>query len=152
MALAHGHERDPDRVAAWLAETGRLLWDLPHDILAQAIDEAIKRADRGFMPAVGQIRAVADPIIAQRREQSARLDAMAAIIEGRTLSHAKERPWERTRPRPVAAADDRIPAGEIAAFNRNMRKFGLAMRCAADGQTFNLAPGATDPTENGDSQ
>jgi len=154
MAMAHGHEKDPDRAAAWLQETGRLLWDLPHDVLAYAIDEAIKRSDRGFMPAVGQIRAIADPMVATRREETYRLEAMALVIAGR--SHNPQwgttaKPWERVVA-DVAPEDDRIPGSEIAAFNRNMRKFGLAMRCRADGSTFNLQPGVPDPTYNGEEQ
>lgn len=81
MALAFGHERDPDRVAAWLAETGRLLLDLPGEILATSIDEAIKRSDRGFLPAVGQIRAIAEPMLATRERQARRLDALVGLIE-----------------------------------------------------------------------
>jgi len=145
MAMAHGHEKDPDRAAAWLQETGRLLWDLPHDILAHAIDEAIKRSERGFMPAVGQIRAIADPMVSIRREETYRLEAMALVIEGRARPDASARPWERVVA-DVAPEDNRIPASDIAAFNRNMRKFGLAMRCRADGSTFNLEPGAADST------
>lgn len=146
MAMAHGHEKDPDRAAAWLQETGRLLWDLPHDVLAYAIDEAIKRSERGFMPAVGQIRAIADPMVATRREETYRLEAMAMVIEGRSKPDQSARPWERVVA-DVAPEDDRIPASDIATFNRNMRKFGLAMRCRADGSTFNLEPGKPDPTE-----
>ena len=146
MALAFGHERDPDRVSAWLAETGRLLFDLPQDILADAIDEAIKRSDRGFMPAVGQIRAIADPLFAARRQQSARLDTMAGIIRRQDAGGTDAnvvRPWERPAERP-APDKDLIPADQIDAFNRNMRKFGLTMRCAPDGTTFTLEPGAPD--------
>lgn len=45
----------------WLHETGRLLSDLPKGILASAIDEAVKTSTKGFMPGVGQIRAIAEP-------------------------------------------------------------------------------------------
>lgn len=147
MALAFGHERDPDRVAAWLQETGRLLWDLPQDILADAIDEGIKRSERGFMPAVGQIRAIADPLVAQRRQQASRLEAMAAMIDGRSTADTVARPWERAAPEKPAPADDRIPRGEVDAFNRNMRKLGITMRARPDGTTFTVEPGDVDPTE-----
>lgn len=144
MALAFGHERDPERVTAWLAETGRLLWDLPGDILAFSIDEAIKRSERGFMPAVGQIRAIADPRMAHRRQQASRLTSMSAVIN-RQLS--KDRPFEAGEGKQPAAEEDRIPLDQIDAFNRNMRKFGLAMRCGSDGLTFNLKQGAADSTD-----
>lgn len=144
MALAFGHERDPDRAAAWLAETGRLLIDLPQDILAFSIDEAIKRSDRGFMPAVGQVRAIADPMAAERRLRSARLDAMAGLIAGQARASNVVRPWDAAAERPCPEAD-LIPPDQIAAFNRNMRKFGLTMRCATDGRTYELTPGAPDP-------
>jgi hypothetical protein len=58
---------------AWLHETGRLLSDLPHDIAAWAIDEAVKRSERGFMPSVGEIRALAEPKLLERRRSLGRL-------------------------------------------------------------------------------
>ncbi|KQM47969.1 hypothetical protein ASE69_11230 [Sphingomonas sp. Leaf208] len=150
MALAHGHEKDPDRVTAWLQETGRLLLDLPHDILAYSIDEAIKRSERGFMPAVGQTRAIADPLVATRREEAYRLEAMVQVMEGRTRGDADAKPWERVVAA-VAPEADRIPAADIAAFNRNMRKFGTAMRARADGSTYSMGPGDREPDEQGTS-
>jgi len=140
MALAHGHEKDPDRAAAWLQETGRLLWDLPHDILAYAIDEAIKQSERGFMPAVGQIRAVADPIVSTRREETCRLEAMALVVEGRCHPDHHARPWGRVVA-DVTPEEERIPAADVAAFNRNMRKLGTAMRARSDGSTYSMGPG-----------
>lgn len=59
----------------WLKETGRLLSDIPRDILSWAIDEAVKTSERGFMPAVGPIRAFADPKLAERKERLRRLIA-----------------------------------------------------------------------------
>lgn len=58
---------------AWLHETGRLLSDLPHDIAAWAIDETVKRSERGFLPSVGEIRALADPKLLERRRAFGRL-------------------------------------------------------------------------------
>lgn len=57
---------DPKDLATWLTETTALLADLPHDILADAIDTAIKTRTHGFMPSVGEIRAIADPVTQQR--------------------------------------------------------------------------------------
>lgn len=61
---------------AWLHETGRLLADLPQDILAAAIDQCVKESERGFMPTVGQIRAVADPKLRTREMHARRLAAI----------------------------------------------------------------------------
>lgn len=60
---------------AWLHETGRLLADLPQDILAAAIDTAVMQSVRGFMPSVGEIRAIAEPHARLRRLQEDRLRA-----------------------------------------------------------------------------
>lgn len=61
---------------AWLHETGRLLSDLPQDILAEAIDQAVMQSERGFMPSVGQIRAIAEPRLRDRQRAAARLAAI----------------------------------------------------------------------------
>jgi len=67
---------------AWLHETGRLLADLPHDLLADAIDTAVKSSERGFMPTVGQIRALAEPKLHQRQMHAARLRAINGVNSG----------------------------------------------------------------------
>lgn len=73
----------------WLNETGRLLADLPEDILARAIDDAVKGSLRGFMPTVGEIRAIADPTLAECKRQEAR---MRVVVHG---GLARPRyPWE----------------------------------------------------------
>lgn len=61
---------------AWLHETGRLLEDLPQDILAEAIDQAVMQSERGFMPSVGQVRAIAEPRVRDRQRAAARLAAI----------------------------------------------------------------------------
>lgn len=139
MGLAFGHDRDPDRAAAWLNETARLLADLPDDILADALDLAVKGAGRGFMPAVGQIRAHADPLLTARKTQAARLAAMA----------------EAARPRPVPAAKaseevERPPClpADVQRMNRIMRKFGCTTRYRADGTDYQLAAGDPDPADD----
>jgi hypothetical protein len=76
LMMAMGNERDEKRIAAWLAETTRLLRDIPQDILADAIDEAVKRSDRGFLPAVGQVRAIADPALEHRKLIFGRLERL----------------------------------------------------------------------------
>lgn len=58
---------------AWLHETGRLLSDLPQDILAEAIDAAVRASARGFMPSVGEIRAYAEQRLRERRQQEWRV-------------------------------------------------------------------------------
>jgi len=58
---------------AWLHETGRLLSDIPQDILSPAIDEAVMKSERGFMPTVGEIRAIADKELSVRKTRLMRL-------------------------------------------------------------------------------
>ena len=67
--------------ASWLHETGRLLCDIPQDILAWAIDEAVKQSERGFMPGVGPIRALAQPKLEDRRQNAERLRQLVEMIE-----------------------------------------------------------------------
>lgn len=74
---------------AWLHETGRLLCDLPRDILAQAIDTAVQSSLRGFMPTVGEIRAIAKPLQEERKRQAAR---MRVVVHGE-LGRPRY-PWE----------------------------------------------------------
>lgn len=64
---------DEDRATAWLHETARLLSDVPQDILADAIDKAVLASERGFIPSVGAIRAIAVPALERRRERHTRL-------------------------------------------------------------------------------
>ena len=77
MYLAMSHDTNPDKATAWLHETIRLLADIPQDIVGPAIDEAVKRSERGFLPSVGAIRAIADPQLDERRQKVARLRKMA---------------------------------------------------------------------------
>jgi hypothetical protein len=86
---------------AWLHETGRLLADIPQDILADAIDSCVKSSERGFMPTVGQIRAVADPRMQQRETHAARLRSIERVKNGATV--AKEE-----APRPRAQIDSSL--------------------------------------------
>jgi hypothetical protein len=84
LGLATGYRRtDSDLASAWMDETARLLADLPQDIVAFAIDQAVKQATRGFMPAVGAIRAIADPLHDRRRRDLARLEALARFRAAR---------------------------------------------------------------------
>lgn len=77
---------------SWLHETGRLLKHLPQDILAHAIDEAIRKSPNGFTLTAGPILAEAEPILRERQKLRARLDI---IVNG-----APDRPksaWELAR-------------------------------------------------------
>lgn len=69
-------QADPRALAVWMAETGSLLGDLPHDIVAHAIDQAIRKSRHGFIPSVGEIRQFADPLVEERERQIERLTAM----------------------------------------------------------------------------
>lgn len=100
---AMGHSRDPKVSAAWLHETTRLLSDLPGDIAADAIDEAVKHSERGFMPSVGEIRKIADPMVAKRKRALVRLNAV--------VSHQATKPREVARPNSRQIADILRQAG-----------------------------------------
>lgn len=93
---------------AWLHETGRLLSDLPHDIAAWAIDETVKKSERGFLPSVGEIRSLAEPKLLERRRSLGRLKLVRDVgIE--------------EKPKPLAPEDRCTPeqAREI------MERFGI---------------------------
>jgi hypothetical protein len=66
---------------AWLHETGRLLSDIPQSILAAAIDEAVMKSTRGFMPSVGEIRAIAEPKMRDLRIERSRLQQVLEHVE-----------------------------------------------------------------------
>lgn len=97
MWNAMGHSRDPNVSTAWLHETERLLADLPGDIAADAIDEAIKASERGYMPSVGAIRKLADPMVAKRKRALARLRAV--------VTYSRTDPVEIKRPTPEQVAE-----------------------------------------------
>lgn len=137
MSLAFGHERDPDRATAWLSEMGRLLMDLPGDILATAIDDAIKQSERGFLPAVGQIRAIAEPMVKDREREARRLEALAELMDD---DGGPRRPWEKP--------DDFDPAGRCTPQEAAgiLREFGLASEPAKRAEPVGAGPPRA-PTE-----
>lgn len=71
---------DGQVLTVWLAETMRLLGDLPHDVAALAIDRAVQTSRHGFMPSVGEIRTIAEPIVAERKHFIQRLEKIADAI------------------------------------------------------------------------
>lgn len=75
MFTASRRQADPGAVTIWMAEYLRLLDDLPWDIVAVAIDDAVRNAKHGFMPAVGEIRAIANPLFENRKRLIERLSA-----------------------------------------------------------------------------
>jgi hypothetical protein len=75
---------------AWLHETGRLLMDIPLDILAPAIDEAVRKSERGFLPSVGEIRAIAEPLLLDRRRNLGRLKLILGAEPARKTAMAPE--------------------------------------------------------------
>jgi len=97
MWNAMGHSRDPGVATAWLHETTRLLSDIPGDIAADAIDEAVKASERGFMPSVGEIRKFADPMVAKRKRALVRLNAVT--------NYQARKPEEVERPSSTQIAD-----------------------------------------------
>ncbi len=77
MFMASRRDASPGSVTIWLAEYVRLLDDLPWDVVAIAIDGAIRAARHGFLPSVGEIRAISDPLVEERRCLLERLAAVA---------------------------------------------------------------------------
>lgn len=75
MFMASRNQSNPGAVTIWLAEYVRLLDDLPWDIVAVAIDDAVRTSRHGFLPAVGEIRAIADPLAQDRQRLLERLRA-----------------------------------------------------------------------------
>lgn len=98
MYLAMSNDRDADRATAWLHEFMRLLSDLPHDIVAAAIDEAVIKSERGFLPSIGAIRAIADPVLEERKQKVRRLRAMANIITAPPLPQIEKEPFKPCDP------------------------------------------------------
>lgn len=94
MYLAMSVDRDADRATAWLHEFMRLLSDLPQDIVAHAIDEAVKKSERGFLPSIGAIRAIADPLVEERQQKLRRLRMMAEVILAPKVQ-IEQKPFER---------------------------------------------------------
>lgn len=75
-----GRETDPAKTAVWMTETAAHLGDLPHDIVAHAIDQAIRTSPHGFIPSVGEIRKIADPLADERRQQIDRLGRVIQVL------------------------------------------------------------------------
>jgi hypothetical protein len=101
------------KATAWLHETQRLLGDLPSDILSPALDEAVRRKENGFMPSVGEIRAIADPRMADRRRILARLEAVAAMAASGGAEHGS------------TAADEPVEVCPPDAATAIVEEFGL---------------------------
>jgi hypothetical protein len=68
---------DPGALAVWLAENMRLLGDLPHDLVAMAIDRAVQTSRHGFIPSIGEIRAHAESAATERNHLIGRLERVA---------------------------------------------------------------------------
>lgn len=84
-------QAEPRAMTAWMIETARLLADLPFDIVGFAIDEAIRTARHNFIPSVGEIRAIADPLARQRQQQIDRLENLSAALRDPALSDQRQR-------------------------------------------------------------
>jgi hypothetical protein len=81
---------DGRALAVWMAETGSLLSDLPHDIVAEAIDQAIRKSRHGFVPSVGEIRQYADPLVDERNRHIERLLEMEAALADPVATAARD--------------------------------------------------------------
>lgn len=78
MFMASRTHVDSDALAVWLAEHLRLLGDLPHDIVATAIDRAVQSARHGFIPSIGEIRGAAEPLVDERERMVNRLQLVCS--------------------------------------------------------------------------
>jgi hypothetical protein len=90
MQLAMTNGWSEAKATAWLHEMQRLLADLPQDLLSGAIDQAIQKSERGFMPTVGEVRAIAEPRFADRQRILRRLEGVAALPAEQPAKPARE--------------------------------------------------------------
>lgn len=88
---------DERALTVWMMEAARLLGDLPHDIVAYSIDAAIKESTHGFIPSVGEIRAIADPLARERQQQVARLEQMVGALRDPEVAAELRREREALR-------------------------------------------------------
>lgn len=79
LFMASRSQADPELLTLWLSEHLRLLADLPHDIVALAIDRAVQSARHGFIPSIGEMRATAEPLVAERARL---IERLAMVVEG----------------------------------------------------------------------
>lgn len=78
LFMASRTQSDTSAVTVWLGEHLRLLGDLPHDIVALAIDQAVQSSRHGFIPSIGEIRLIAEPLAEERAGLIRRLRLIAA--------------------------------------------------------------------------
>ena len=125
-----------NRAAAWLSETARLLGDLPQDIIAKAIDDAVQSATVAFLPGVGTIRAIAEPLLRRRRVAARRLELVANLMFDSSTASGRRPDASRAGPNDT---EDRLPPAEADETNRLMERLGLRQRYRPDGTGYQLA-------------
>ena len=81
MFMASRVQVDAEALTIWLAEYTRLLADLPHDIVAHSIDRAIQSTRHGFLPSVGEVRSIAEPLAEERDRIIERLSRLVQFEE-----------------------------------------------------------------------
>lgn len=79
LGMMMAPNRPSAEATVWLHEMSRLLADLPKDILFHAVDECQRRAR--FLPTVAEIRDVAGPLLAERKTNAARLEAICVAMD-----------------------------------------------------------------------
>jgi hypothetical protein len=79
MFMASRSVADDGALTIWLAEHMRLLGDLPHDIIAMAIDRGVQSARHGFLPSIGEFRAIAEPLLVDRERL---IERLTIVVEG----------------------------------------------------------------------
>jgi len=96
--------------AAWLHETGRLLQDIPQDILGEAIDDAVKNSPKGYMPGVGEIRQQANAALTARKTQLLRLEILSRMAD---------------KPAPKPELEPELSEADHKEIEHLRKKFGL---------------------------
>lgn len=119
--------RPPAEAKAWLHEFGRLLGDIPRDILLTSIDDLQKRLK--FLPTVAEIREIADPLLDRRRKQARRSQAMVHYLEsGQPIPKLSS-----AAPAPIAR-DEPLTAEQIERANSILASARVTTRFRDDGE------------------
>lgn len=143
LGMMMAPNRGEAEASIWLAETRRLLGDLPADILADAIDEHVRTSK--FLPTVAEIRARADPVMAARRRLFSQLDAMARLI----ASGVEIRPAPPKRDERRIDPDEPLDEAGTEQLNAMMAKIGATSRWRPDGSRYTVEAETGKPRRPG---
>lgn len=134
MWAAMSFAKEDGAAKAWLTETARLLGDIPEDIVAEAIDASIRQATRGFIPAIGEIRRHADPALAKRKQQFARLESLLRFKESAPAE------VEQITPEQLRDTLDKYGFGNVGKGGKRTADRELRKPTAADYRAMGVEP------------